>query len=198
MSLAVLVVPAVLWLSLTGLILLIARDWRLLISALVIQYVGVFVLISLSWPLEMAAVKLVTGWMSSAVLGVALIGTPGDWGDEHVILPTGIVFRFFTALLVGLGVASIVPQLESWWPQVQPIQLWGGMIMMGMGILQLGLTSIPFRTILGLLTVMSGFEILYATMEESLLVVGLLAMVNLGLSLTGSYILEVPAMEGRE
>jgi hypothetical protein len=72
------------------------------------------------------------------------------------------------------------------------------MIMMGMGILQLGLTSIPFRTILGLLTVISGFEILYATMEESLLVVGLLAMVNLGLALTGSYILEVPAMEGRE
>jgi hypothetical protein len=160
--------------------------------------VGVFVLINFSWPLEIAAVKLVTGWMSAAVLGIALIGTSSIWEAEGGYSPTGVVFRFFTVLLVGLGVFSLVTQLEGWWPQLHPSQLWGGLILMGMGALQLGLTSNPMRTILGLLTVMSGFEIIYAVMEDSLLVVGLLALINLGLALTGTYLMEAPEMEIQE
>jgi hypothetical protein len=39
------------------------------------------------------------------------------------------------------------------------------------------------------MTALSGFEILYATVEGSVLVAGLLAIINLGLALVGSYLL---------
>ncbi|MFM8370102.1 MAG: hypothetical protein ACKOBD_15250, partial [Chloroflexota bacterium] len=53
----------------------------------------------------------------------------------------------------------------------------------------LGVTSDLMRVVLGLLTVLSGFEIIYAAVESAILVTGLLAAVNLGLGVLGSYLL---------
>ena len=72
------------------------------------------------------------------------------------------------------------------------------LILMGMGLLQLGFTGQPLRTIIGLLTLLSGFEIIYVSVETSTLVAGLLASVNLGLSLVGAYLLVAPTMEETE
>ena len=52
-----------------------------------------------------------------------------------------------------------------------------------------------FSGILALLTVLSGFEVIYAGVESSTLVAGLLAGINLGLALVGSYLLVAPTME---
>ena len=46
---------------------------------------------------------------------------------------------------------------------------------------------------IGLLTFLSGFEILYAALENSVLVAGLLAAINLGLALVGAYLASAPA-----
>jgi hypothetical protein len=51
------------------------------------------------------------------------------------------------------------------------------------------MTSEILNVILGLLTVLTGFEILYAAIESSILVSGLLAVTNLGLGIAGSYLL---------
>ncbi|MCJ7623785.1 MAG: hypothetical protein MUO76_09800, partial [Anaerolineaceae bacterium] len=73
--------------------------------------------------------------------------------------------------------------------------LWGGLILIGIGLLHLGMTTRPSRVIIGLLTFLSGFEILYAVIERSILVAGLLALVNLALALIGSYLLAAPTLE---
>jgi hypothetical protein len=65
----------------------------------------------------------------------------------------------------------------------------GSLILMGLGLLHLGMTAQPFRVILGLLTVLSGFEALYAALESSVLVAAMLSVVNLGLALVGTYLL---------
>jgi hypothetical protein len=65
----------------------------------------------------------------------------------------------------------------------------GGLLLIGMGLLHLGITARVLRVAIGLLTVLSGFEIIYATVEGSVLVAGLLAVINLGLALVGSYLL---------
>ena len=67
-----------------------------------------------------------------------------------------------------------------------------------MGLLQTGFRTDVFSTILGLLTLLSGFEIIYAEIERSTLVAGLLATVTLGLSLIGAYLLLSPEIEGNE
>jgi len=51
------------------------------------------------------------------------------------------------------------------------------------------------RIIIGLLTVISGFEILYATLEASVLMTGLLAIMNIGLAFVGVYILQASNLE---
>jgi hypothetical protein len=58
-----------------------------------------------------------------------------------------------------------------------------------MGLLHLGITGRILRVTIGLMTVLSGFEIIYAAVEGSVLVAALLAVINLGLALVGAYLL---------
>jgi hypothetical protein len=64
-----------------------------------------------------------------------------------------------------------------------------------MGLLHLGLTAQPLRISIGLLTTLAGFEIIYASVETSILVAGLLAGVNIGLGLVGAYMITASEME---
>jgi cadmium resistance protein CadD (predicted permease) len=203
---------AVVIVSAGGLVLLLAPDWRLRLIALAGEYLGVFLLVLQSWPFEMAVVKLVAGWMAGSVLGMAIIALPikeqdqvGRAGDrmEDELAPgtsllSGLVFRILAALLIFLTVFSVAPQMLTWVPGVSLWQVWGSLILMGMGLLQLGFTAQPFRTILALLTILAGFEILYASVESSALVAGLLASIHLGLSLVGAYLILAPQMEEAE
>jgi hypothetical protein len=193
-----LIVPAISLISITTLFLLLSVDWRLSIICLALQYVGVFLIVALSWPLSLAVVKLVAGWMAGAVLGMALIGAPGNNSLESGINLANILFRIMAALLIGLIVLSLAPKVTIWIPGIGIGQVMGGLILIGMGSLQLGLTDQPLRVILGLLTVFAGFEIFYAAVETSTLVSGLLAIVNLGLALAGAYLIVVPERERLE
>jgi hypothetical protein len=51
--------------------------------------------------------------------------------------------------------------------------------------------------VIGLLTVISGFEILYATLEASVLMTGLLAILNIGLAFLGAYLQMASHLEER-
>ena len=177
----------------TSLILLLSIDWRWSILALAGQYLGVFLLTWLSWPLEMAVVKLVAGWMAGAVLGTTRI--EAFTAAQYRQRPHNRLFRFLASSLVVLVVFSVSPQISAWVPDLALAQVWGAALLIGMGLLHLGLTTRPFRVILALLTVLSGFEILYAAVEGSTLVAGMLAGINLGLALVGAYVLVSPTLE---
>ena len=193
--LASLALPAAISVSLTGFLLLVVRDWRMSILILALQYVGVCVLVALSWTVEMAVVKLVTGWMAGAVLGMAIVSLPDGSQELQQIDVTGVLFRLLLAVLVVLVMASLAPELALWVPGILPVQAYGGAILIGMGLVHLSLTVSPLRVVLGLLTVLSGFEILYAVVETSTLVSGLLAGITLGLALVGAYLLIAPTLE---
>lgn len=196
--LAKLALPAVLLLAATSLSLLLSRDWRWSILALALQYAGVFILISLSWSIEMSVTKIVAGWMSGAVLGIAMQIAPESWKEAEKFSPSGRLFRLFTAALAGIAVFTLAPLLGKWLPGIQIAQAYGGLILISMGLLHLGLTGQPLRVMLGLLTVLAGIDILYATIESSTLVAGLMAAVDLALSLTGAYLIINPGIEEAE
>lgn len=183
-------------LVLTSFSLLLGADWRWLILALAGQYVGVFLLVWISWPLEQAVVKLIAGWMGGAVLGTTLLGL--DSPDGKTPQPVNRLFRFFAGVLVVLVAFSVAPLLREWVPGASITQILGGALLLGMGLLHLGLTQEPLRVVLALLTMLSGFEILYSTVEESILVAGLLALTTLSLALVGAYLLTAPTMRAEE
>lgn len=180
-------------LAVTSVMLLISRDWRYSLAALGCQYIGVALLVSMQWPVGMALIKLVVGWMTGATLGFTQFSVK-DRGEE-TSWPRGWVFRLGAAALVMLVVFSVVPQMSTWLTTVSPPQVEGGLLLLAMGLLQLGMTAKPFRVILGLLTFLSGFEIIYSAVEVSILVAGLLAAVNLSLALVGTYLIAYSSAE---
>ena len=180
-----------------SLTLLMSRDWRWVIAALGAQYFLAFILITPSWPLELAAVKLVAGWMAGAVLGLTRLNLAQQPGEDMKRLPTSPAFLILSAGLVVLIVLGAAPSLADWARPISLNQAWGGILLAGMGLLQVGLSASSFRGIIGLLTLLCGFEILYAAVEASLLVAALLGVLNLGIALAGSYFLLAPGLESQ-
>ncbi len=189
------VLGAVILVSLTSIYVLMSKDWRYCIGALAVQYIGVFLLVFASWPLEMAVAKMVAGWMAGAILGIAMTSIPDSWRETDKSIKFGPVFRILAALILALTITSLVLHSDNWLSMISIPIRWGSFVLIGFGLLQLSLASHPLRIIIGLLTSLSGFEIIYAAIETSTLVTGLLAGVNLGLALVGAYMLIAPTMD---
>lgn len=173
--------------------ILLSRDWRWSIGLLAAQYLSIFWMVQVHWPIPMAAVKLVAGWMACAVLGIARMRATREEEKEDTWLH-GRLFHVFAAGMILAVTYAVSLRVSDWLGLSLPIA-WGSLVLIGLGLLHLGVTSEPFRVILGLLTVMTGFEILYAAVESSALVTGLLVVVNLGLALAGAYFLNIPQEE---
>ena len=169
--------------------LLIVRDWRWSLILLAIQYFCMFILTLQHWPLGMAAVKLVAGWMSAAILGMTRSSFAAQEFEESSIWPRGRLFRLFAAGVVLLIVSATTPGVDTIMADAGFAVTGGSLLLIGMGLLHLGITSYILRVVIGLMTVLSGFEILYSAVEGSILVAALLAVINLGLALVGAYLL---------
>ena len=178
---------AVLIVASTG--LLLVRDWRLTIILLAVQFLGMFILTLQHWPLGMASVKVVAGWMSAAILGMTRSGLSNEAVDEESTLPRGRLFRLFMAGIVVVLVTVVTPGVDTIMADAGFPVTSGSLLLIGMGLLHLGISSSILRVTIGLITVLSGFEILYAAVENSVLVAALLAVINLGLALVGAYLL---------
>jgi len=180
---------AVVVIVLTSTGLLLARDWRWSIILLAVQYLAMFVLTLQHWPLGMASVKVVAGWMSAAVLGMTRSGLSDQDSDESGIWPRGRMFRLFAAGMVGLIVATITPGVDTIMADAGFAVTSASLLLIGMGLLHLGISGYVLRVVIGLMTILAGFEILYSAVEGSVLVAALLATVNLGRALVGAYLL---------
>lgn len=184
------------WISI-GLILatstaiLFNRDWRISLGALALQYLAAFWLVTRHLPFVMGSAKLITGWMVVAALGMTRLelSSAEEDGKEKSSLPRGQWFRVILIFVVALVTASATPRIESAIPGLGLPVIAGSLLLIGAGAIHLGMTSDTLNVILGLLTMLTGFEILYAAIESSILVTGLLAVTNLGLGIAGSYLL---------
>lgn len=195
---------------LTSLGILLTQNSTWCILFLAAQYAGVFILVASEY-LPLALSKLVAGWIACAVLWMVIVTSrPEEDGSTHkpgraswlpeLPIPyantrSAILFRFLAAILVVLAMFSILPNVISWIPRIKLEPTLGALILLGMGLLHLGFTTHPLRVVVGLLTVLAGFEIIYVFVEVSALVGGLLAVVTLGLALLGSYFLLSSDME---
>ncbi|MGZ6347663.1 MAG: hypothetical protein ACXWNC_08890 [Anaerolineales bacterium] len=177
----------------TSIGLLLQRDWRVGLGLLATQYLSIFWLVQTHWPVSMAAGKLVTGWMACAVLGMAQLSN--NYTEEsEAAWPQGRLFRLFTAGINAAATFGLSLRAYNWLGLSLPVA-WGSLLLAGMGLLHLGISAKPFRVVLGLLTVLAGFEILYAAVESSTLVAALLSAINLSLALAGAYLVNISKEE---
>lgn len=224
---------AAILISIAASLLLMVNEYRWSIILLAMQYIGVFVLVAASWPLTLAVIKLIAGWIAAAVLSLAINSAPevrqSLQNEQFYQRPLDqplttlaatqkrrnaqstrkgvsqilayILFCAIAAVLVGIGVWSNTPLLAQWLPEqsgisnINLLSAGAGMALIGFGLLKLGLNAHTFPTIISLLTTLSGFEIIYAQVQSSALVAGLLAGLQLALALVGAYLLLAPFME---
>jgi hypothetical protein len=180
---------AVLLLMITSSGLLLVRDWRWSIILLAVQYLGMLVLTLQHWPIGMASVKVVAGWMSAAILGMTRSALSDEESHDESIWPRGRLFRLFAAVIILLIVAVVTPSVDHIMADAGFPVTNGSLLLIGMGLLHLGITARILPVTIGLMTVLAGFEILYSSVEGSVLVAALLAVINLGLALVGSYLM---------
>jgi hypothetical protein len=174
----------------TSTAILVARDWRVSLGALAVQYIAAFWLVTRHLPFVMGSAKLVTGWMVIAALGMTRLELSNiEEPNEETFWTRGQWFRVVLIAIVAMVAAGSTPRIETAIPGLGLQVIAGSLILIGAGVIQLGVTSDLLRVILGLLTMLTGFETLYAAVESSILVAGLLAVVNLGLGIVGSYLL---------
>ncbi len=176
----------------TSLALLFYPNWRWTLLAIGVQSVAVAWLVSLSWPVGLAAIKLVVGWMAGAMLSTTRVSVQAR--SETL---AGRLFRLAAAGMVLIVIFTLPDAVRAFFQVDQPVLL-GALVLAGVGLLQTSMTSDPLRMVIGLLTFLAGFEVLYAALEVSVLVAGLLAAIDLGLAMAGAYLLTVPESKEAE
>ncbi len=169
--------------------MLTSKDWRIQLGALAMQYLAAFWLVTRHQPFVVGSAKLVTGWMVVAALGMTRLSVPNTDEDQSTDGPNNRWFSIVLLGVVALITAGATPQIEAVIPGLGLPVIAGGLLLISTGLIHLGLTSDILRVIISLLTIIAGFEIIYAAVENSILVAGLLALTNLALGLVGCYLL---------
>ena len=207
--------PALLGLFVTGTTIAVVRAWRFGLWALLAQYILISMLHLRMLSPELALIKLLVGvlicpmlywaarWVESERSHKAEMERQEIAGKaERVPLPplpwptrpTNWAFRLLAAIFLGIVLYSV--SLQSPLPfiatDLAPVCIWLWLI----GLLVLILTAEPLSAGLGLLTLVSGFELYYDVMSPGLAGVGIFAAISLLMGLAISYLITVRELTG--
>jgi len=197
---------ALLGLAVTASLLIALTDWRASVLALVAQYLLAGLLLTRVIRPEIATIKALIGAMICVVLYVTArrVGwgrLPLEEGEEPpswwlLALMMGVPFRILAALMALALAYSAALRMPL--PNV-PLEITVGGFTLGMvGVFAIALAREPLKGGIGLLTAMTGFEMFYSSVEQSLVVVGFLGLVNLGIALGISYLTTSQALPEEE
>lgn len=178
-----------------GLLLARRRSWR--VAWLFVLYLPFAWLLTQVWPPLMAVLRLFTGWIVVASIGIALQSAHG--GETHDA-PFGPDTAFFylqsLVLVIAIGVGATRP-FSSLLNAPAPLVI-ASVTLLGSGILLFGFNPTAFPYLLGILLFVNGFELLYAMIESSAFLLFLLTALNLLAGLAIAYHLAEPAAHGDE
>jgi hypothetical protein len=199
--------PAVIGLLLAALVIFLTSDWRLSLGALAAQYILVGLALTRFVQPEVAVIKILVGVLVVPILYLGVRRIPGqpeltdaERGDLQLFGltigwdagPLGLPLRFLAFLLVVLAFVQLWGRFQ---PPLVPTELaFVAMWMGSMGIIGLVLGGGSQRVTPALLTVLAGFDLVYATLEPSLAVVGFFAALTLLTALAFSYLIAVQTL----
>lgn len=179
-------------LFLTGSALALLRPGPRSIPILVAQYISVSWLSFTSLPAAGVYAKLITGFLVCVIfyLGVRLIDDDPLQRDDQR-LSANLSFRVIALLLVTVASVSVASSNLFAQFEISIEAKVGASFLIASSLLNLGLGTEQLRSGIGLLTLISGGELIYSFIEPSLALIALLAMVHLGIVLVISYIISI-------
>ena len=186
-------VPLIL-LFFTGTVLSLFRPTSRSILLLAAQYMSVSWLAYSNLPAAGVYAKLITGFLVCLILslGIRQIGDDPLPGDDQMI-SAKLPFRVVALLLVTVASVSLASSNLFAQFDISREANVGATFLIASSLLNLGLGTDKLRSGIGLLTFISGGELIYSFIEPSLAVIALLAMVQLGIVLVFSYLISIQA-----
>lgn len=211
--------PAIIGLLLTAAAIFLTSDWRLSLTALLVQYVFVGLTLTRFVKAEVAIVKLLVGVLAVSMLYLSARGiqdtgqdadTPTD-GAQFLGLhlgwrtgPLGLPLRILTLIMVALAAIhffddyrSLLPILDSDASMVSPEIAFVSMWLAAMGMIGLVLSGEPLRVAPAVLTILTAFDLVYAGLEPSLAIVGFVAALTLMAALAFAYLVTIHGLRAR-
>lgn len=193
-------------LLLTAAALVLTMDWRLGFLLLGVQYGLAALVLSQTADWQVVAAKGIVG--AFVVVSLILTGRAVNYGrrvpsaghdEEHdwparfnpwpaLDVPTNLPFRLAAVALVTVAVGYTVSEGGYTLSGAAPRVCLASYLLMGLGLLNLGLTEEPMSAGLGLLTAMTGFDVLYGSIEPARAVVVLIAAMHFAVALSVSYL----------
>lgn len=194
---------AILGLFVTGALIVLVADWRASLLALLGQYLLVGLILSRLVLPEVALIKVLVGALVCPMLYLA--ARQAGWGANQNprstsavrdIFPAGLAFRVLAVTLIALLTIALSQSYPL--PVIPPDVGLGSYWLMLVGLLILVLTEHPVKAGQGLLTGIVGFELLYTSIERSLAMVWMWAVVNLLLTLAIAYLVVARGIDTSE
>jgi hypothetical protein len=161
-------------------LLTLFRSWIRVLAAWAVLSLGFgLVALQVAYP-PIAIAKTIVGWIAAALLAVTLSREKRIVPDEET-KPISIIFRFSLLLFLFSAILAMLPQFGGVFRNPPAGILFASCFLIGVGLLNLGLSEHPLRSGISLLTVLQGFELGYLWIEQSLLVLALLAVTDLAI-----------------
>ncbi len=202
--------PAAMLVLLTAIILILSWDWRISVAVLTVQYFATTLLYADILPLQLAIIKLLIGWFVCLILyitarqvswgGVPEDITPAEAATYQQIefvqrgpirvpksFPTRALLVAGMLIVIFWGTQSMLNNVPIFAPIPDYLMLAINSLL-GMGLLALAVTAEPLKAGMGLLMFLAGFELFYASLEQSAIVLLLLAAINLAIALVIAYL----------
>lgn len=208
-------VPAISMLILAALTMFLTSDWRLSLTALLVEYLFLGLALTRFIQAEVAIAKILAGVFVVAMLYLTARrvqearGTPETAESDSRFLglhvgwdagPLGLPLRLLAVSLISLALIRLFsafhpPLLPDSGQPLVPVDIafvayWLG----GMGVLGLIVTGELLRAAPALLTILIGFDLVYASLEPALAVTGLFAALNLLAALAFSYLATIQGL----
>ncbi|MGD8626585.1 MAG: hypothetical protein PVF47_03415 [Anaerolineae bacterium] len=209
-------VPAIAGLILTGVTIFLTSDWRLSLTALLVQYVLLGMALTRFVQAELALVRVLVGVLVVPILYLTArriqeVRAPALGGRqaEQVLRlpvgwsagPLGLPLRLLTVLLVGLALIRFFPNYRTVLPTlvgegvaVPPDIIFVAFWLATMGMVGLIVSSDALRVGPALLTILAGFDLVYAGLHQNLAVTGFFSALTLLAALAFSYLAAVQSL----
>jgi hypothetical protein len=132
---------------------------------------------------------LIAGWVSVLIIVMTDQNIKRTDRPEINTFSLEKLFRLFTGCLVLLIIVTSYSNISNWFPSATPPLLISSLNLIFIGFLMIGMSQKIDRVIFGLLTIMTGFEIAFTQVDNSVLMVALLCLILMSISLVGSFLM---------
>lgn len=206
-------VPAVVGLILAAVAIVVTSDWRLSLTALLAEYVLLGLALTRFIQAEVAIVRILLGALVVPILyltarqvqdhrdrqgegeqGPRFLGLPMSWAAG----PLGLPLRLLVVLLTALALIRFFPNYTGLLPVlavgqagVSPAIVFVAFWLVAMGLVGILLSSDALRVAPAVLTILCGFDLVYAGLEGNLAIAGFFAALTLLAALAFAYLAAV-------